>query len=399
MQLGIEVLLKNKKDIQYLKSKKVALVAHPASLDHGLSHSLDLLQKAVKLSAVFGPQHGAKGEKQDNMIETDDEFHAAFGFPIFSLYGKVRRPTKEMMQTFDVLLYDLQDLGCRIYTFITTLLYLMEECAKYKKELWILDRPNPVGRPIEGLLLDKGFESFVGAAPMPMRYGLTAGELALWYKDHFKLDLNLKIIKMKNYSMDKGLGFGWPQGELSWTNPSPNAQTLFMARAYPGTVMIEGTTLSEGRGTTRALEILGAPDIDFKKILRRMEELAPGWLKGTILRECYFEPTFHKHQKKLCHGIQIHTDCASYNHEKFKPYRIVALVLKVIREFQPDYEIFRDFPYEYETSRLAFDVINGGESLRQWIEDQNQKPQDLENLLKRDETLWKKEIKKYYLYK
>ncbi len=398
MQLGLEVLLEDKKLLKYLKTKRVSLVCHPASVDHKLRHSFDLLHSKIELSSAFGPQHGVKGDKQDNMIETPDDFHPDYNVPIFSLYGKSRRPTKKAMDTFDVVLYDLQDLGCRIYTFVTTLLYVMEECARYKKEMIILDRPNPIGRQIEGFILRPGFESFVGAGPMPMRYGLTAGEIALWYKDHFNLDLDLKIIKMKNYSPSKKPGYGWP-AELAWVNPSPNAQTLTMARAYPGTVMIEGTHLSEGRGTTRALEIIGAAEIDFDKVLEWMNKNAKSWLKGCMLRSCHFEPTFHKYEKQLCSGIQIHTDNNLYEPTQFKPYRIVSLMLKAIHNLYPDYTLFRDFPYEYVNDRLAFDVINGGEDLKNWITDSSQTPKDLQVALQKEESGWAKKIKKYYLYK
>ncbi len=395
MQLGLEVLLKDKKILKYLKTKKVALVCHPASVDHKLNHSFDLLNKKIKLSSAFGPQHGVKGDKQDNMIETQDEIHPVHKIPIFSLYGEVRRPTSKMMESFDVVLYDLQDLGCRIYTFVTTLLYIMQECERYQKEIIILDRPNPIGRQFEGMILEEGFESFVGAAPFPIRYGLTVGELALWYKDHFNMNLNLKVIKMKGYSPSKK---PWPD-DLAWVNPSPNAQTVTMARAYPGTVMIEGTNLSEARGTTRALEIIGASDVDFELVLKHMQKIGKSWLKGCILRSCYFEPTFHKHEKKLCSGIQIHTDDAFYNPAQFKPYRIVSLMLKAIRETHFGYQIFRDFPYEYVTNKLAFDVINGGPKLREWIEDNSAKPADLEKMLQRDEKKWAREYRKYHLYK
>lgn len=398
MQLGLEVLLQDKKLLKHLKTKRVALVCHPASVDHKLRHSLDLLNDKLNLSAAFGPQHGAKGDKQDNMIETQDEIHPKYNIPIFSLYGEVRRPTPKMMESFDVILYDLQDLGCRIYTFITTLFYIMQECEKFQKKIIILDRPNPIGRPIEGMILEEGFESFVGAGPLPMRYGLTAGELALWYKDHFQMNVDLKVIKMKGYSPNKKPGFGWPD-DLAWVNPSPNAQTLTMARAYPGTVMIEGTRLSEGRGTTRALEVVGAADINFEEVLQTMQKLGKNWLKGCILRPCYFEPTFHKYEKRLCNGIQIHTDNSFYNPLQFKPYRVVSLMLKAIKETHPNYEIFRDFPYEYVTDKLAFDVINGGPKLREWIEDRSAKPADLEKMLQKDEKRWAKESCKYHLYK
>lgn len=398
MKLGIEVLLENKKLLHSLKKKRVAVVCHPASVDHNLQHSLDLLIGKLNVTAAFGPQHGVKGEKQDNMIESDDFQDPQFKIPIFSLYGKVRRPTQTMMDTFDVLIFDLQDLGCRIYTFITTLLYLMEECAKHNKALVVLDRPNPAGREIEGHTLQSGFESFVGAGPFPMRHGLTCGEMALFYKDHFKLKLDLQIIKMKGYQPNKKPGFGWPVDRV-WVNPSPNAPTLNMARLYPGTVIIEGTTLSEGRGTTRALEQIGASDINFSLVLKRMYKTAPLWMRGAFIRECYFEPTFHKHEKKLCHGFQIHTDSPNYNPKLFKPYRIIALMLKCIRELHPQYNIWRDFSYEYTVGQKAIDVITGGTHFRQWVDSASSKPKDLEKILKKDEIAWLKKSKKYHVYK
>lgn len=398
MKLGVEVLLADAKRIKSLKGKRVGLVCHPASIDENLQHSLDLLSKKIKLSCAFGPQHGVRGDKQDNMIESPDFVDPIHKIPIFSLYGEVRRPTAEMMSHFDVLLFDLQDLGCRIYTFITTLLYVMEECAKLGKTVVVLDRPNPAGRPVEGFRMLPGWESFVGAAPIPMRHGLTVGELALYFKDYYKMNLDLQVVKMKGYSPNKAPGFGWDT-KRPWVNPSPNAASLNMARAYSGTVLIEGTTLSEARGTTRALEVIGASDIDFAEVLKRMKKKAPQWHKGVLLRECYFEPTFHKHVGKLCHGFQFHTDTLHYEHEKFKPFRLTALMLKVIREMHPQYPIYRDFAYEYVRDRLAFDVINGGPALKNWIEDSKSTPKDLDAALAKDEKSWLQERKKYLLYK
>lgn len=398
MKLGLEVFLTDAKWKKKLKGKRLSIVCHPASVDQQLQHSFDLVHQKFGLSSAFGPQHGVKGEKQDNMVESDDILHPTARIPIFSLYGKVRRPTPEMMDTFDVLLFDLQDLGCRIYTFVTTLLYVMEECAKLGKTVIVLDRPNPVGREVEGFRLEPGWESFVGAAPMPMRHGLTLGEMALYYKEHFQLDLDLQIVKMTGYSPSKKPGFGWPT-DLAWVNPSPNAPTLNMARAYPGTVLIEGTNLSEGRGTTRALELVGASDIDFGKVFALMKKKAPQWLQGTLMRECFFEPTFHKFQGKLCHGIQFHTDFPGYRAEKFKPFRAVALMLKCVRELYPNYPIYRDFAYEYVLNRLAFDVINGSPRLKNWIEDPKANAKELDAALKFDESAWKKETRKFLLYK
>ncbi|MGZ3661115.1 MAG: exo-beta-N-acetylmuramidase NamZ family protein [Bdellovibrionota bacterium] len=398
MKLGIEVFLADKKRLKALKGKRVALVCHPASVDHSMRHSFDLLHAKVGLSAAFGPQHGAKGDKQYNMVESDDVIDPDTGVPIFSLYGKVRRPTREMMETFDVLVYDLQDLGCRIYTFATTLLYVMEECAKAGKKLIVLDRPNPAGREIEGFRLEKGWESFVGASTMPMRHGLTMGELALYYKHSFNLGIDLEIVKMQGYQIGKKPGYGWPE-DLSWVNPSPNAPSLNMARAYPGTVMIEGTNLSEGRGTTRSLEVVGAAEIDFRAIHALMKKKAPKWLKGALLRECYFEPTFYKYQGKLCSGLQIHTDNLAYKPAQFKPYRLVALMLKCIRELHPSYDLYRDFAYEYVFDKLAFHVINGGPKLKDWIDDPSSTPAQLDRALQADEKSWARETRKFLLYK
>ncbi len=396
---GIDVLIQDSKLISELKTKRVSLLAHPASVTRDLTHSIDALYKAgVKLSSAFGPQHGIYGEKQYNMIETSDLVDPKFKIPIYSLYGKVRKPTDDMMKTFDVVLVDLQDVGTRIYTYLTSLFYMLEAAHEHKKEVWVLDRPNPAGRPIEGSLLTAGFKSFVGCAEgLPMRHGLTLGEFALYFKKNLKLDCEVRVIKMQNYMIDSSPGFGWP--EKSWVNPSPNAATLAMARAYPGTVMIEGTHLSEGRGTTHPLEVIGAPDIDAEKIIAKMFSLKSSWLEGCKLRACFFEPTFYKHKEKTCSAMQIHVDDPSlYSHEKFKPYRVVALWLKALRHLYPQYEIWRDFPYEYVTDRLAIDVINGGTFLRTWVDDLSAKPEDLEQLLLKDEKTWTDERREFLLY-
>ena len=242
-----------------------------------MRHSLDALAalEDLQLTAAFGPQHGLRGDKQDNMIESPDYTDPVHGMPTFSLYGSVRRPTAAMLGHFDVLLVDLQDLGCRIYTFITTLLYVLEAAAASGKTVWVLDRPNPIGRPVEGLTLRPGWESFVGAGPLPMRHGLTMGELARWFIATRKLDVDCEVIAMQGWAPAAAPGYGWPLGERTWINPSPNAPNLWMARCYAGTVMIEGTTLSEGRGTTRPLELFGAPDLDPNATIARMHALAP----------------------------------------------------------------------------------------------------------------------------
>jgi uncharacterized protein YbbC (DUF1343 family) len=293
-----------------------------------------------------------------------------------------------MMRDFDVLLVDLQDLGCRIYTFITTLLYVLEAAARHRKAVWVLDRPNPAGRPVEGLTLRPGWESFVGAGPMPMRHGLTLGELGHWFIRAFGLDVEYRVIAMQGWAPEAAPGFGWPLGERVWVNPSPNAPNLWMARAYAGTVMLEGTTLSEGRGTTRPLELFGAPDIDARRVIAEMQAMAPQWLGGCALRDCWFEPTFHKHVGQLCAGVQIHAEDPVYDHAAFRPWRLQALAFKAIRRLHPGYELWRDFPYEYETGKLAIDVINGSPLLREWVDDDGASPQDLEALAAPDEAAW-----------
>ena len=400
MKFGIDRLLAEPQLRAPLKGKRVALLAHPASVTQDLTHSLDALAACpdITLTAAFGPQHGLRGDKQDNMIESPNFNDPVHGIPVFSLYGEVRRPTDAMMDACDVILVDLQDLGCRIYTFVTTLLYVLEAAAKHRKDVWVLDRPNPIGRPVEGLKLRRGWESFVGAGPLPMRHGLTLGELGSWFVATRKLDVAYRVIAMQGWQPEAAPGFGWPLGTRSWINPSPNAPNLSMARAYLGTVMLEGTTLSEGRGTTRPLELFGAPDLDARRIIGEMQALAPHWLHGCRLRDCWFEPTFHKHAGKLCNGVQIHTDDPGYDHEAFKPWRLQALAFKAIRRLKPDYPLWRDFAYEYEEGKLAIDVINGSALLREWVDDAATTPGDLEALAAPDEEAWLHERQAHLLY-
>jgi uncharacterized protein YbbC (DUF1343 family) len=400
MKTGLDRLLTEPALRTPLHGKRVALVAHPASVTANLTHALDALTRLedLNITAAFGPQHGLKGDKQDNMVETDDFTDPVYNIPVFSLYGEVRRPSGQMMGTFDTVLVDLQDVGCRIYTFITTLLYILEESAKHGKSVWVLDRPNPAGRPIEGLTLRAGWESFVGAGPIPMRHGLTLGELGHWFIDHFKLDVDYRVISMEGYDPDAAPGYGWPSEERIWVNPSPNAANINMARAYAGTVMLEGATLSEGRGTTRPLELFGAPDIDARAVLAEMRAFAPEWLAGCILRECWFEPTFHKHVHQLCSGIQIHAEGPDYDHAAFRPWRIQALAFKAIRRLYPDYDLWRDFPYEYAFGKLPIDVINGGPQLREWVDNPAALPADLDKLALADELAWEAESKAYRIY-
>lgn len=398
MLFGIDRLLAEPSLRAPLHGKRVALLAHPASVTADLTHSLDALVAAgVNISAVFGPQHGVRGDLQDNMIESPDFTDPQYGVPVFSLYGEVRRPTDASMDMFDVMLVDLQDVGCRIYTFVTTLLYVLEAAARHGKAVWVLDRPNPAGRPVEGLMLRAGWESFVGAGPMPMRHGMTLGELGHWFIAQYGLDLDYQVVAMQGWAPETAPGFGWP-AERPWINPSPNAANVNMARAYAGTVMLEGTTLSEGRGTTRPLELFGAPDIDARAVIAEMQRLAPEWLAGCILRDMWFQPTFHKHVGQLCSGVFVHAEGPGYDHQAFRPWRLQALAFKAIRALHRDYPLWRDFPYEYVFDRLAIDVINGGPDLRQWVDAATAAPADLDALALADEAAWCAARRPHLLY-
>ncbi len=401
MKFGIDRLIEDAALRRPLAGRRVALLAHPASVTRDLVHSLDALAALadIQLAAAFGPQHGLRGDKQDNMAESPDYTDPVHGIPVFSLYGEVRRPTARMMDSFDVLLVDLQDLGCRVYTFVTTLRYVLEAAARHGKSVWVLDRPNPAGRPVEGLALRPGWESFVGAGPLPLRHGLSLGELARWFVRTLRLDVDCQVVSMQGWKPESAPGYGWPLGARAWVNPSPNASNLWMARCYAGTVMLEGTTLSEGRGTTRPLELFGAPDIEPRALLATMESLAPQWMHGCRLRDCHFEPTFHKHAGALCAGLQIHVEDVAYDHEAFRPWRLLALVFKALRRLRPDYDLWRDFAYEYERGRLAIDLINGSELLRRWVDDPAAVPADLDALAAPDEHAWREERETVLLYR
>jgi uncharacterized protein YbbC (DUF1343 family) len=401
MKFGIDRLLEDASLRKPLAGRRVALLAHPASVTRECVHTLDALAALddIDMVAAFGPQHGLRGDKQDNMVESADFTDPVHGIPVFSLYGEVRRPTLRMMDAFDVLVVDLQDVGCRIYTFVTTLRYVLEAAAAHTKRVIVLARPNPAGRPIEGLTLRSGWESFVGAGALPMRHGLTLAELAIWFVRALRLDVDCEIVTMEGWTPESAPGYGWPLGERAWVNPSPNAPNLGMVRCYAGTVMLEGTTLSEGRGTTRPLELFGAPDLDPAALFATMESLAPEWLKGCRMRACWFEPTFHKHAGKLCAGLQIHVDDAAYHHDAFRPWRLMALAFKALRILRPDYDLWRDFAYEYERERLAIDVISGSEVLRAWVDDSAAVPGDLEAMAAADEAAWREERGSLLLYR
>lgn len=400
MRLGLERLLDEPALRRPLEDRRVALLGHPASVTRNLTHALDALAATpgIRLTAALGPQHGLRGEKQDNMVESDDFVDPTHGIPVFSLYGAERRPTDAMLETFDVLLVDLQDLGTRVYTYLTTLRYVLEAAATHRKSVWVLDRPNPAGRAVDGVTLLAGHESFVGAAAIPMRHGLTLAEAARWFVTSLALDVDLTLVPMAGYDPTTRPGFGWCPGVLPWVNPSPNASSLSMARAYAGTVLLEGTTLSEGRGTTVPLEVVGAPAWDPGAVLASARTLAPEWLTGCLLRSCAFEPTFHKHAGSLCQGVQIHADFPGYIPAPFRPYRLVAALLKATRQVHPEWDLWRQPPYEYETVRTPIDVVDGGPTLRTWVDDPGATAGDLESILARDEAAWRTDRHAALLY-
>ena len=389
-QFGIDHLLNQSALIDRLKSARVGLVAHPASVTGDNRHSLDtLIAAGCKVVKAFGPQHGMRGDKQDNMIESADYRDPLHGIPVVSLYGEHRRPMPEMLADLDIVLFDLQDIGCRIYSYITTLFYFCEACSESGIELWVLDRPNPAGRPIDGLFLEPGEESFVGCTSLPTRHGLTVGELASYFLTLVPGELDLQVVRMQGYQCNDAPGYGWPLWERPWINPSPNAASLNMARCFPGTVLLEGTTLSEGRGTTTPLEVVGAPDLPVQDIMDELNPGLPGAMEGVLIRPNYFSPTFHKHAGKLCTGLQIHTDYPQYRHDVFRPFRLIAGFLKALRTAAPDYGIWRYHEYEYELKRTPIDVINGGPWLRLWIEDKNLGYDDLDRELEQTVSEWR----------
>ena len=394
MLSGAEVLLKDSHWIKNLKNKKLAYLGHSASVDQKgrliLSHLLNC--KMIELKSLFSPQHGFTSIKQANMVTTENSFYK--GLKLYSLYSeKNRRLSQEMKKAFDVLLFDLQDVGCRIYTYLSTLFYLVEDCAQADKTLIILDRPNPLGRYNEGSLLREDFKSFVGLASLPMSHGLTLGELALWYKEVKHLKTDLQIIRMEGYQPKNP----WPKNR-PWILPSPNMPSLTSAKIYPGTVLLEGTQISEGRGTTKPFEIFGCPNMNTKKIWKYLQNQKPSFLKGCFLREVEFEPVFDKFKQKTCSGFQIHLDRSYAQKGCFRPYRLIGLFLKAFRQIHPAFSWKSKPPYEYEWKKEPIDIISGGDKLKNWIENPDLSAQYWDEFLSSEESQWKKQRKDFLLY-
>ena len=396
---GSEVLVGHNEGVGYrqrLRGRRVGILAHPASLDRDLRPVWDqvALLPGVRVTALFGPQHGFVGDKQDNMVESADTAHDRLGAPVFSLYGDTRRLREEWIDLFDILLVDVQDVGVRVYTFLTTVAYLLEDLAdRGDKEIWILDRPNPVGRAVVGHRLMPGNESFVGVAEIPMQHGLTVGEFARWYANKHVLNTRLEVVPMVGWSPE----LSWPSDHV-WVQPSPNMPGLYTARAYPGTVMLEGTTVSEARGTTRPLSMFGHPDLNWSAVHRWLAENEPAVFDGTGIRQVVFQPTFHKHAGLACTGYELVAEGRFYEPLRFRPYRLVAKVLKAIRSVHASFPLWTAPPYEYEYERLPIDVITGSDLLRRWVDDQPATGGDLEKVLAADEQSWRQEAGPYYLY-
>lgn len=393
MILGAEVLLNSSKWLDQLKNKRIAYLGNSASLNQKGELVFSLLEKSpLTLTCLLSPQHGFFLEKQANMITTEDSAYK--DLKIYSLYSKkTRRLTQEMKSQFDVLLFDLQDVGCRIYTYLTTLFYLLEDLDS-GQSLIVLDRPNPLGRYVEGSLLRENFESFVGAAPLPMSYGLTLGEASLWYKAFKKLKTDLHVIPMEDYHPSKK---AWPEDHV-WVLPSPNMTGPSCARVYPGSVLLEGAQISEGRGTTRPFEIIGCPDMKTESCLKWLHEKASDFLTGCFLRPVQFEPSFDKFKNQICSGFQIHLEKAYASEGDFRPYRLINAFLKAFKEIHPKREWKKPPPYEYEYKKDPIDIISGGSDLQNWIKDPSLTSSYWNDFLKEEEENWKKQQKKFFLY-
>lgn len=339
---------------------RVGLLYNQASVDSRLRLAPNLIFDRFpgKLTTLFGPQHGAAGTEQDNMVETAHGVHSRLELPLTSLYSATRKPFPEMLESVDTVLVDLQDVGTRVYTFATTVLYLMQGCSALGKQVIVLDRPNPInGRNVEGALLKPTYTSFVGPYPVPMRHGMTMGELMNFYNDTMDVGCGLEVVPMVGWKRD----MWFDDTGLPWVMPSPNMPCLQTAMVYPGQVILEGTNVSEGRGTTRPFEIFGAPYIEPDHVVALLE---PGALAGAVLREVEFRPTFNKWSGELCRGFQLHVT----DRNTFQPYRSsLAIISALLRLYPHDFN-WAEPPYEYVFDQLPIDVILGDPQVRQGLE-------------------------------
>jgi uncharacterized protein YbbC (DUF1343 family) len=387
VKLGIEMFLEDKQSI--IRGARVGAVVHPASVLRNLRHTADALRecRGFRLVSLFGPQHGARGEKQDNMVESEFYRDPDTGLPVHSLYGETRRPTEAMLQDVDALLFDLQDVGTRVYTFIHTMAYCMEACALFGKRMIVLDRPNPInGQQMEGNLLHPDYRSFVGLYPIPMRHGMTVGELARFLNSEYKINCDLTVIPMEGWHRD----YWYDQTGLPWIMPSPNLPTLDSATVYPGTVLIEGTMMSEGRGTTRPFELIGAPFINSQVFAEKLNALK---LPGVQFRPTNFQTTFQKWMGEMCGGVQIHV----LDRELFEPYLTGIALISTAASLYPKAFQWRQPPYEYECEKLPIEILSGGKSIPRMIQNGiaiEQIRQSWEN----DVSTFRKQREPYLLY-
>jgi uncharacterized protein YbbC (DUF1343 family) len=385
LRLGSDLLLASSR----LKGARVGVVCNHASLDRGFLHIVDRLASAPEatLAAIFGPQHGFRSDVQDNMIETPHADDPARRVPVYSLYSETREPTAAMLAGLDVLLIDLQDIGARIYTYIYTMANCLRACARHRTPVIVCDRPNPIGGDdVEGALLVRGFESFVGQFPIPMRHGMTIGELARLFNEHFALGAALEVVKMEGWTRDM---YSDATG-LPWVMPSPNMPTLDTAIVYPGTVLFEGILISEGRGTTRPFELIGAPWIEAESFSRRMNALD---LPGVHFRPAVFEPTFQKHARQTCGGCQIHVT----DRRQFRPVLTGVALIAMFHQTDPARFAWRQPPYEYEHDQMPIDILAGSEALRGQI-DGSRDAREIAESWRQDEEAFRKLRKPFLLY-
>jgi uncharacterized protein YbbC (DUF1343 family) len=358
MTLGVERLLTEKIDL--LRGARVALVCNQASVDHSFRHVADRFHEhpEINLTTLFGPQHGIRGDVQDNMIETAHAVDAKTGVPVYSLYSETREPTEEMLRNVDVVVFDLQDVGCRIYTFVYTLANCMRAAKKFGKKVIACDRPNPIGgTQVAGAVLDPACASFVGQFPIATRHGMTVCEMGRMFNQHFDIGCELECVSMKGWSRP----LWYDETDGPWVLPSPNIPTIDSATVFPGAVHLEGTQLSEGRGTTRPFELVGAPYLNSEEFA---EALAKFDLPGVYFRPCVFLPTFQKHAGKACGGVQIHVT----DRESFEPVIAGVAIVKTAFDMYREHFRWKDPPYEYEYNRNPFDLISGTAAIREAIE-------------------------------
>lgn len=387
IKLGLETLLEGEAPL--LRDARVGLICNQASVDHEFRHAADLLHEhsAVKLEALFGPQHGIRGDVQDNMIETEHTVDRETGLPIHSLYSETREPTAAMLDDIDVLVFDMQDVGCRIYTFAYTMANCMAAARKFGKKVIVCDRPNPInGVDVAGNVLEPAQASFVGLFSISTRHGMTLGELAQMFNEHFEIGCDLNVVKMQGWER----GCWHDQTDAPWVLPSPNMPTLDSATAFPGTVHFEGTQISEGRGTTRPFELVGAPYVDAEQFARHLNDLH---LPGVFFRSCIFRPTFQKHAGVSCGGVQIHVT----DRNAFEPVITGVAMVKVVYDLYPREFRWKEPPYEYVYDRNPFDVIAGTSSIREAFE-KGTTIEELQNNWNEGLDAFRRVREKYLLY-